>query len=37
MLSIYLAAIDTEDEQIKMTEIYKKYKPVMIALKGDRI
>ena len=30
MLSIYLAALDTEAEQIKMIEIYEKYKPVML-------
>ena len=30
MLSIYLAALDTEDEKLKMTEIYEQYKPIML-------
>ena len=30
VLSFYLAALDTEDEQMKMTEIYEKYKAAML-------
>ena len=29
MLSVYLAALDTEEDRVKLAEVYEKHKPVM--------
>ena len=30
MLSVYLAALDTEEDRVKLAEVYEKHKPVML-------